>query len=79
MLGHDDEGMHEESSLTAIVEHGSLKQFRRGRDLKEAMPLCRHSCDKVSSNFLGRQSHMSSINEKPAAKAEITAASGSGA
>ena len=69
MVGHDDECMQEESSLAAIVEDGSLKQFRRGRDLKEAAALRGHGGNEIRPGFLWRESHRGSINERPAAKA----------
>ena len=54
MVRHDDEGVQEKSPLTAIVENGSLKQFRRGRDLEEAAALRCHGGDQIRPGFLGR-------------------------
>jgi TnpA family transposase len=69
MVGHDDEGMQEESSLAAIVEYGSLKQFRRRCDLEKAAALRRDRGDQIRTSFLWGQAHVSMINERPVAKA----------
>jgi hypothetical protein len=79
MVRHDDERMQEEFPLAAIVEDRSLQQFRRGRDLKKAAALRRHSCDEIRPGFLGREPHLSSINERPVAKATFIASQHSGA
>ena len=71
MVRHDDVRVQEESPLAAIVEDGSLKQFRRGRDLKKAAPLRRNGGDKVRTSFLRCESHVGSINEEPVAKANF--------
>ncbi len=68
MVGHDDKRVQKEPSLAVIVEDGSLKQFRRGRDLKEAAALRRNSGDEIRPSFLGREPHFGSINEEPVAK-----------
>ena len=75
MIGHDDERMQKEPSLAVIVKDGSLKQFRTGRDLKNAAALRRYSGDEVRTSFLWREPHFSSINEKPVAKATSIAGS----
>jgi len=69
MVRHDDESVQEELSLTAIIEDGSLGQFRRGRDLKEAAALCGRGGCKIGPSFLWREPHLSSINERPVAEA----------
>jgi len=79
MVRHDDESVQEEFLLTAIVEDGSLKQFRRGRDLKKAATLRGHGCDEIRPGFLWRKPHLSSINERPVAKANFIASLNSGA
>ena len=71
MVGHDDECVQEKSSLAAIVEDGLLKQFRSGRDLKKSAALRGHSGDQIRSSFLWRESHCSSIYERPVAKAAV--------
>jgi hypothetical protein len=57
MVGHYHERMQEESSLTAIIEDGSLKQRRSVRDLKEAVTLRRYSGNEVRSSFLWSEPH----------------------
>ena len=79
MVGHDDECVQEESSLAAIVEDGSLKQFRCGRDLKETAALRSYGGDKIRTSFLWREPHLGSINERPAAKATLLRSLHSGA
>jgi len=79
MFRHDNEGMQEELSLTAIVEDGMLQQLRCSRDLKKVMALGRHSGNKVSSGFLSSETHLNSINERPVAKATYFASLYSGA
>ena len=69
MFRHDDERVQKESSLAAIVEDGSLKEFRVGRHLKQAVTLRRHCGHKVGASFLWCQLHQRSITERPAAKA----------
>jgi len=79
MVGHDDEGVQEKSPLTAIVEDGLFKQFRRGRDLEKAAALRRDSGDQIRSSFLWGQAHVSRINERPVAKAIFISDLSSGA
>ena len=79
MIRHDDERMQKKFPLTAIVEDGLLKQFRRGRDLKEAAALRCHSGNQIRPGFLWREPHLSSINERPVAKATFIASQHSGA
>ncbi len=69
MVRHDDERVQEEFALIVIVKDGMLKQFRRGRDLKKAAALRRHSGNQIRPGFLGSQPHLSSIYERPVAKA----------
>jgi len=71
MVRHDDERVQKEPSLAVIVENGSFKQFRRGRDLKKAAALRRNSGDEIRPSFLGREPHFGSINEVPVAKANF--------
>ena len=78
MVRHDDERMHKESPLAAVVEDGSQKQFRCGRDLKKAAAFGRHSGDQIRASFLRSELHLSSINERPAAKATYLAGLHSG-
>jgi len=78
MVRHDDERLQEEFSLTVIVEEGSLQQFRRGSDLKKASALRRHRGDQIRPSFLGREPHLSSIYERPVAKAILIASLNSG-
>jgi hypothetical protein len=79
MVRHDDEGVQEEFSLAAVVEDGSLQQFRCGRDLKKAAAFGRHSGNHVGSSFLRREVHLSNIDERPAAKATFLCSQLSGA
>jgi hypothetical protein len=79
MVRHDDEGVQEELPLFVVVENGLLKQFGRGRDLKKSAAFGRHSSDQIRPSFLGRESHLSSINEKPVAKATFFTSLHSGA
>jgi hypothetical protein len=69
MVRHDDKCVQKESSLAAIFENGSLKEFSRGRALKQAAALSRYSGYEVRSSFLWREQHLRSINERPVAKA----------
>lgn len=69
MVRHDDESMQKKFVLAAIVEDGALKQLRRGRDLKKAAALRRHSGYQIGPGFLRRESHVERINEGPVAKA----------
>ena len=69
VVGHDHERMQEELTLSVIVKDRSLKQLRRGRDLKKAAAFSRHSGDQIGSGFLWSEPHPRSINERPAAKA----------
>jgi hypothetical protein len=71
--------VQKEFSLTAIFKDGSIQQFRRGSDLKKASALRRDSGDEVSSSFLWREPHRESIDERPAAKANLNASLCSGA
>ena len=71
MVRHDDKCVQKESSLAAIFEDGSLKEFSRGCDLKQAAALGRHSGNEIRSSFLWREPHLASINERPMAKAII--------
>jgi hypothetical protein len=52
MVGHDDERVQEKSPLTAIVEDGSLEQFRRGGDLEKSAALRRDRSDQIGPGFL---------------------------
>ena len=79
MLRHDDECVQEESSLAAIFEDSSLKEFRVGRHLKKAAALRRYCGHEVGTSFLRRQSHLGMINERPVAKATHSAILRSGA
>jgi len=79
MLRHDDECVQEESSLAAIFEDSSLKEFRVGRHLKKAAALRRYCGHEVGTSFLRRQSHLGIINERPVAKATRIAKLRSGA
>ena len=75
MVRHDNEGMKKEFSLTVIVEDGSLQQFCCGRDLKKAAAFGRHCGNQIRASFLGRESHLSRIYERPVAKATFSQAS----
>ena len=66
---HDDECVQEESSLAAVFEDGSLKELSVGRHLKKTATLRRYCGHEVGTSFLRCQSHLSSINEMPMAKA----------
>jgi hypothetical protein len=76
---HDDERAQEESSLAAIVENGSLKQFRRRSDLEKAAALRCHSGDQIRPSVLWSKPHLGSINETPVAEAIFVACLRSGA
>jgi len=69
MVRHDYERMQEEPSLAAIVENGSLKQLRIGRDLEKATALRSHCGYQIRPGFLRGELHLERINERPAAKA----------
>jgi len=69
MVRHNDVRVQEEFSLSAIVEDGFFKQFRSGRNLKKAAAFGRHGGDKIRPSLLWREPHLSSINERPVAKA----------
>jgi len=73
MVGHDNERMQEKLPLTAVVKDRPLKQLRRCRDLKKASAFSRHGGNQIRPSFLRREPHLSSINEKPAAKAPFFA------
>ena len=73
VIRHDDECMQKEPSLCAIVEDGSLKQFRGGRDLKQSAALRGHSGNEIGTSFLWREPHVGSIYEMPVAKATLIA------
>jgi len=79
MVGHDDERMQEELPLAVLVEDGSLQQFRSSSDLKKAAAFSRHSGNQIRSSFLWCEPHLSSINERPVAKATLIANLHSGA
>ena len=79
MFRHDDESVQEEPFLAAIFEDGSLKELRVCRYLKKSAPLRRYCGHEIGTSFLRRQSHMRSINEWPAAKADYIAILRSGA
>ena len=64
MIGHENEGVQEEFSLSTIVEDGLLQQFCRGRDLEEAAALRGHGGDEVSSGLLGRGPHLDKDRRK---------------
>jgi len=74
---HEDEWVQKESSLAAIFEDGSMKEFRVGRDLEKAAALRRGH--EAGARFLRRRSHLRSIDERPAAKAASIANLHSGA
>jgi hypothetical protein len=76
MIRHDNERVQKKSSLVAVIEYGSLKEFRCGRDLKDAAAFGRHSCDKIRPSFLGRKPHLGSINELPVAEAALFSSHG---
>jgi hypothetical protein len=69
MVRHDDESVQEELPVTAIVENSLLQQLRRSRNLKKAAALGRHSGNQIRPGFLGREPHLSRIDERPVAKA----------
>jgi hypothetical protein len=79
MVRHDDEGVQKELPLSVVVENGLLKQFGRGRDLKKSAAFGCHRGDQIRPSFLRRKSHLSSINEKPVAKATFITCLHSGA
>jgi cytochrome c2 len=79
MVRHDDVRVQEVFSLSAIVEDGSFKQFRSGRNLKEAAAFGCHRGNEIRPNFLGREPHLSSIIERPEAKANLISILRSGA
>ena len=79
MFQHDHERMQKESSLAAVVEDCSLKQFRGGRNLKEAATLRSYSSDEIRSSLLWSEPHFGRINEMPVAKATLIASLHSGA
>jgi hypothetical protein len=60
MVGHEDEGMEEKLSLTAIVEDCLLKQFGCGRDLKETAALRGYGGEEIGAGFLWREPHLGS-------------------
>jgi hypothetical protein len=74
MLGHDDKGMQQESSLAAVIEDGFLQQFRCGANLEDTAPLRRHSGYEIRTSSLWRESHVGRINESPVAKAILVEA-----
>jgi hypothetical protein len=78
MVGHDDKGMQQESSLTAVIEESLLQQFRSGGDLEDTAALCRHSGYEIRTSFLWRDPHLGRINERPVAKAILVEACAQG-
>ena len=79
MFWHEDECVQKESSLAAIFEDGSLKELRVGRDLEKAAALRRDCGHEAGTRFLRSQSHLRSVDERPAAKAVSIANLNSGA
>jgi len=73
MFRHDDECVQEEPILAAIFEDGSLKELGVCRYLKKAAALRRYCGHEIGSSFLRCHSHLRSINEWPAAKADYIA------
>jgi hypothetical protein len=65
----EDKCVQKKSSLAATFEDGSLKELCVGRDLEKAAALRRHCGHEVGTRFLRCQSHLRSIDERPAAKA----------
>ena len=61
MVRHDHKRVQKEFPLAVIVEDGSLKQFRRGRDLKKAAAFRRNSGHEIRPSFLWRKPHFGSI------------------
>jgi hypothetical protein len=74
MVGHDDKGMQQESTLTAVIEDGLLQQFRGGGHLEDAAALCRHSGYEIRASFLWRGPHLGRVNERPVAEAILVEA-----
>ena len=64
MVGHDDVGVEEKSSLTAVVEDGLLQQFGGGGNLEETAALGCYGGDEIGPGFLRRKSHLGRIDEK---------------
>ena len=71
MVRHNYECMQKEPSLAAIVEDSLLKQRCVGSDLKEPTALRGYSSDEVRASFLWSESHVASILQRPAAKADL--------
>ena len=69
MVGHDDICVQEELPLTVVVAESPNEQLCGVGDLKEPAASGRHGRDQIRSDFLRRSPHVSSINERPAAKA----------
>jgi len=64
MIWHDHECVEKESSLGAIVEDGSLKQFCGGRHLEKTAALRRGRSDEIRTSLLWCKPHLSRINER---------------
>ena len=79
MVRHDDERLQEKPSLIAIVKKSSLKQLRRGCDLKKAATFSCHGRNQIRPGFLRCEPHLSNINQMPASKAAAIASLRSGA
>lgn len=79
VVRHDHEGVQKEFSLASVVQDGSLKEFCRGRDLKESAPLSGYSGDQIRPSLLWRDSHRGSLNKRPVAKATYIVGPYSGA
>ena len=58
VVGHDDEGVQEESVLGVVVEDGGLQEFGVGSDLEETAALRGYGGDEVRAGFLRGETHV---------------------